>query len=123
MNKREATRLLIPAAAAGNLFDVQAALDAGANVNAKDRSGATPLHWAVERDDLDIVKLLLTHGADADVANRQTDNHTPLTLALALACQHTDIAKLLLEKATKRQGHAGRVTDERKDKGPPQVGG
>ena len=154
MSKRqEATMHLFPAAAAGNLLDVQADLDDGANVNAKDGSGMTPLHWAIECGHPDMVKLLIAKGADMHIVTA-VSHQTPLHLAaalghrdivtlligyagadisaknarqqtpvhLALANNHPDIVELL-DNVAKEQGHAGRVTEERKDKGPPQVGG
>ncbi|CAM9639938.1 unnamed protein product, partial [Scytosiphon promiscuus] len=45
---------------------VQALLDAGADVDARDERGLTPLHKALERGRLDVFRTLLVHGADAD---------------------------------------------------------
>ncbi|XP_065659554.1 85/88 kDa calcium-independent phospholipase A2-like isoform X2 [Hydra vulgaris] len=39
----------------------------GADINAKDKTGATPLHLAVFQDDLDILKSLLFLGADVSI--------------------------------------------------------
>ena len=47
--------------------------------NVAQADGATPLHWAVHRDDLGTVKSLLAAGADAKAANRY--GVTPLSLA------------------------------------------
>jgi ankyrin repeat protein len=57
------TRALMIAAAQGHVDTVRALLDAGADVNAADVTGWTPLHAAAYNGDLQIVKLLLGHGA------------------------------------------------------------
>jgi ankyrin repeat protein len=43
---------------------VEEALKIGADIGAQDEEGRTALHWATERDDLEIVKCLLENGAD-----------------------------------------------------------
>lgn len=48
---------------------VQALLDKGADVNARDLSGDTPLHTAAARGDTEIVKALLDAGAKANIKN------------------------------------------------------
>jgi ankyrin repeat protein len=50
-----------------------------ADVNQPEADGTTALHWAVQRDDLEAVDLLLTAGAAASAANRY--GVTPLQLA------------------------------------------
>ncbi len=46
------------------------------------------------------------------------------TMESLVATMESLVARLaLLEENAEQQGHAGRVTEERKDKGPPQVGG
>jgi len=57
------TRALTVAAAQGHTDTVKALLDAGADVNAADVTGWTPLHAAAYNGNLQIVKLLLGHGA------------------------------------------------------------
>ena len=57
------TRALMVAAAHGHTDTVQALLDAGADVNAKDVTGWTALHAAAFKGDPEIVQLLLDHGA------------------------------------------------------------
>ena len=56
------TRALMVAASHGNRDTVQALLDAGADVNAKDFTGWTALHAAAFKGDPEIVQLLLEHG-------------------------------------------------------------
>ncbi|KAJ3085408.1 hypothetical protein HDU96_005443, partial [Phlyctochytrium bullatum] len=65
----------------------------GANVNAKDKEGNSPLHFAVESDRLDILQVLLAKGADVDARNHE--RRTPLHVAAELGRRET--AFLLLE--------------------------
>ena len=64
------------AAARGKLDVVQQLVAAGANVQAKDRYGATPLHQAAYAGKPDIVRFLIEHGSPVDVAD--TNGKTPL---------------------------------------------
>jgi ankyrin repeat protein len=58
------------AAAAGGHRDIcSALLDAGAEVNARQHGGFTPLHTAAFRDDRAMVDLFLRHGADAAITS------------------------------------------------------
>jgi hypothetical protein len=41
-----------------------------ANVNKADVTGRTPLHWAVDNDDVEMTRLLLAHGADPNAYTR-----------------------------------------------------
>jgi len=50
------------------------------DVNSVDKEGATPLHWACLKNNLDIAKYLVEKGAQLDVANL-TEGHTPLMWA------------------------------------------
>lgn len=45
-------------------------LEAGADANAKHGGEMTSLHEAVERDDIELTKLLLMHGAQLDISDR-----------------------------------------------------
>ncbi|KAK6352067.1 hypothetical protein TWF730_008899 [Orbilia blumenaviensis] len=48
-------------------------------INKPDKSGRTPLHWAVQKDDPELVQLLLTYGADPTVCH--FDNACSLRIA------------------------------------------
>lgn len=74
-------------------------LDAGADVNAKNRRNATALHWAIT--ELPKVKLLLDRGADPNV--HSVEGRTPLLLA-AQQPTGADIIKLLLDKGADANG-------------------
>ena len=52
----------------------------GTDVNAQDEYANTSLHHAVSANDIPMVQLLLDHGADPQLANR--DGATPITLAV-----------------------------------------
>jgi ankyrin repeat protein len=74
-----ATPEVADAAMRGDREGVRAALARMADVNAAQVDGTTALHWAVERDDVDVVELLLTAGAR--VSARTREGVTPLQLA------------------------------------------
>src|ERR1700724_3603092 len=54
---------------AGNRDAALKKIAAGADVNAAQGDGTTPLHWAVYKIDADVVRALLEHGAKPDVIN------------------------------------------------------
>ncbi len=75
----------------GDLEYVREALDEGADVNAKDKVGWTPIQWAVYGCQRDVLDLLLQHGAEVDVRSPTASNETLLHLTTNL-----DIAERLL---------------------------
>jgi cytohesin len=74
--------------------EVAAQLHRRADVNARDEMGATPLAWAVLRNNPPVVKMLLAAGADPNLVD--VDGVGPL--GLAAANNNPEIARLLLEK-------------------------
>ncbi|WP_264336588.1 ankyrin repeat domain-containing protein [Wolbachia endosymbiont (group B) of Chorthippus brunneus] len=71
---------LLAAVKDSDFNEVQGLVNRGANVNAKDKDGKTPLHYASQSIySLDIVRYLISKGADIDVKNK--DGKTPLDLA------------------------------------------
>src|SRR5215510_9782339 len=74
----------------GNL---QLLIDKGADVNAKNRRGSTPLHWAIH--DEAKVRLLLSKGANVNA--KQAQGRTPLFLAAMLG-DGVPTLRLLLSK-------------------------
>ena len=75
---------LVDAARAGDAARVVALIADEVDVNATQADGATALHWAVYRDDLDTTRHLI--GAGADVAVSNDHGVTPL----ALACENAN---------------------------------
>jgi len=74
-----ATTAVADAAMRGDREAVRAALARKADVNGAQIDGTTALHWAVERDDIEMVDLLI--GAGGRVAARTREGVTPLQLA------------------------------------------
>ena len=72
-------------------------LDAGANLEATDQEGNTPLHQAVMLGSLRGAETLLARGAKVNAKNRS--GQTPLSLAKAR--QNTDMIQLLSRKPTR----------------------
>jgi hypothetical protein len=72
--------------------DVKADLAAGANVNAQDEHGWTALMFAVLRSDVDLVRLLLQHGADVNL--KTNEGNTALTEAYG---EPLEMFRLLLD--------------------------
>jgi ankyrin repeat protein len=66
----------------------------GADVNAQASSGATPLFWAVMRQQKDDVQFLLDHGANVNAADAYGDT----ILGIALQLQYTSMVPMLLDK-------------------------
>ncbi|NPA58483.1 MAG: ankyrin repeat domain-containing protein [Aquificae bacterium] len=71
--------MLIVSAQLGDVERVKLALAKGADVNAQDDKGGTALHWAVFYGHGDIVRLLLMHGANPDIKDR--NGITPVDVA------------------------------------------
>ena len=64
----------------GNVAVVKKTLQLHGDPNAADPDGTTALHWAVQRDRLDMVQALISAGAKVKVTNRW--GVTPLALAV-----------------------------------------
>jgi len=78
------------AAYIGDLQKVQKFIDAGANVDAKDRKGQTALHYAAKAGQIAVAKLLIANGADVNAGE-----WTPLQEA---AYNSKEMVELLLAK-------------------------
>ena len=84
---------VVDAVKAGDRAAVVRAIEARADVNAAEPDGTTALHWAVIRDDAEVVRTLLRAGAKAGARNDY--GATPLSEAATLGS--TRIIQLLLE--------------------------
>lgn len=93
--KQELNDQLFEAVRKGDVAAATAALDHGADVNAKFRYGTTALFKAAERGNLEITKLLIERGADLKVKDTFY-GATPMSWALD--GKHTAVVRLLLEK-------------------------
>jgi len=85
---------LLEASRTGNIEGVIASIDAGANVNATDNKGSTPLHYAAHNGRTEAVLALIGKGADLNTPNEYGD--TPLHYAATNG--NTEIALALIEK-------------------------
>ena len=73
---------------------VELLVNKGADVNAQASSGATPLFWAILRDQKDEVKFLIDHGANVNAADAYGDT----ILDIVLHLQYTSMIQMLLDK-------------------------
>src|SRR5678815_5938329 len=90
---------LMYAALYGDANSVRLLLDMGADPNARNDGGATPLLWAV--DDAEKTRLLLERGADVNI--RSNDGRTPVLLA-ASQFGAGNVVTLMLDHGAKLEG-------------------
>ena len=95
---------LINAVKQQDVKTVRALLTQRADVNASEPDGFTALHWAAQRDNLEIANLLITAGAKPDAVSRY--KITPL----ALACTNGSAA--LIERLLKAGVDANSTSEE-----------
>ena len=93
MKQDELNKRLYDAVSGNRISEIEQLLKQGADVNAKDKNGWTPLHQAANKGFPEIVKLLIKNGADVNVKDK--DGWTPLHDALYWDL--VGIAKLLIE--------------------------
>jgi ankyrin repeat protein len=91
------------AARKGDAATVKKLLDEGVDVNTRFRYNATALFYACDHGHLEVVKVLLDHGADMSIKDTFY-GFTPLALATGPAQkkkpEHLQIAKLLIQKGS-----------------------
>ena len=74
------SKYLLVASIEGNLEKVKRLVfEWNADVNVQNRYGDTPLHWAVCKGHLDVIKFLLENGADVEAKNKAKE--TPMCWA------------------------------------------
>ena len=95
---------LASAVRSGDVARVKALIAQHADVNASAADSSTPLHWAVETDNLEIANLLLAAGADAKGSTRY--KVTPL----ALAAENGDAT--MIERLLKAGADANSTSEE-----------
>ncbi len=94
-SKQELNDQLFEAVRKGDVAAATAALDHGADVNAKFRYGTTALFKAAERGYADVAKLLLDRGADVKVKDTF---YGASAMTWALGGKHIEVVKLILQK-------------------------
>ncbi len=82
------------AALEGRVADMEHLLIRGANPNAADAQGFTPLHFAAQQGALAAARLLLDGGANVDAANAH--GNTPLWVAVFNSNGWQDMIELLV---------------------------
>ncbi|MQA90164.1 MAG: hypothetical protein GEU90_08010 [Gemmatimonas sp.] len=85
---------IVDAVKNGDVDAVRHLIESGADVNAAEGDGMTPLHWAAGRGDVEVARLLLEAGADVSAGTR-IGTYTPLHLAVERG--HTAVSKLLID--------------------------
>lgn len=88
---------LIEAIKSGSAASVKELIEAGAPLDQQDKQGWLPLNWAAGSGQLEMVELLLQHGADPTAVGR--DLRTPQMIALAAG--HAEVVKRLREAEAK----------------------
>lgn len=89
----DAPNAVIIAACEGRVDDLRFHVARGADLNARDENGFTPLHWAVYRNHQPMIRYLIEQGADVDARDR--GHATPLVIASAQG--HVVAFKVLLD--------------------------
>ncbi|MFT4314937.1 MAG: ankyrin repeat domain-containing protein [Wolbachia pipientis] len=85
---------LLIAAEKGDIEKVRGSIRQGANVNVKGKQGWTPVFWAIQKNNFNIVELLLNNSADVKVK----DNEGWTSLHWAVELGELNVVELLVER-------------------------
>lgn len=96
-------RHLLCACGTGRLDAALSLLDMGANINARDDGGWTPLHWAASHDAAEIIRSLIDRGSNVNCVDK--NGITPLYLAASKA--NPSSVRALLESGANVHGDDG----------------
>jgi ankyrin repeat protein len=69
-------------------------IDGGEDINAQDKNGWSPLHFAAQEGDTEIAEILINAGADINL--KDTNGNTPLWVATMNSHYGTEVINLLL---------------------------
>ncbi|KAL8574487.1 hypothetical protein ACOMHN_060157 [Nucella lapillus] len=94
LDELEFERGLWSAALSGQTDDVRKRLEKGDDVNARDKSGYTALHYAARNNHLEVCRLLLLHGSEVNAVTK-TGQATPLHRAAYTGS--VEVVRLLLQ--------------------------
>ena len=98
--RSEATPLHLAAYPSHYQYDIEVArilLAAGADPNAEEHNGATPLYWAVRAQHIELVKILLSSGLNVATINDKSNyGRTPLHSAVTSSRRDVNIVRVLL---------------------------
>lgn len=97
----EVDKALIEASIKGNVEDAKSLLENGANVNAQDDKGWTPLMFAAKSQNVELTKLLMENGADSEIRNE--DGYKAIWYTKIASPTMKVIFKGVMEKAKKEK--------------------
>lgn len=112
--------LRLPQASKGYVNILRQLLRAGAKVNAKDKTGSTPLHRAASAGKFDAALVLLEEG------HARVDSHdktASTALLVAVSCKEANIAILLASKGANLEVRRGRTHSSCRTRGCRGSGG
>jgi ankyrin repeat protein len=110
VNRQEPTMPLTVAAERGDAAQVKKLIEAGVDLNARDKSGYTALVWAARNGNKEVAKALIEARADMNARDCAANGWTPLIHAIHK--NNTDMARLLIEGGADVNAKAGNCTEK-----------